>query len=91
MAASLSSSMDSFRAAELRCCGCQVLMEVKKERINRLLKSSRGERTGLLLDQDAFEGGGKRNPPLSYVVPVAMEANLLHQCLYKETHFFILY
>lgn len=40
MAALLSSSMDSFRAAELRCRGCQVLMEVKKERINRLLKSS---------------------------------------------------
>lgn len=41
MVASLSSSMDSFGAAELRCCSCQVLMEVKKERINRLLKSSR--------------------------------------------------
>lgn len=41
MVASLSSYMDSFRAAELRCCGCQVLMEVRKERINRLLKSSR--------------------------------------------------
>lgn len=41
MAASLSSSMDSFRVAELRCRGCQVLMEVKKERITRLLKSGR--------------------------------------------------
>lgn len=41
MVAFLSSTIDSFRAAELRCWGCQVLMEVKKERINRLLKCSR--------------------------------------------------
>lgn len=63
MAASLSSSMDSLRAAELRCCSCQVLMEVKKERINRLLNSGRRRENRI----GAGSGSRKKEKSTSFV------------------------